>query len=151
MDMVKKDKTIRYSKKSNNVWARRVILGVIVVAIVVVMVGLAVSLFCSNERMTQRKIDEMTREYYEGYIYPSLINGSMSQSEIAEAMKRYEKWGFAPVALRQLLLYDGKKNMQEGGFVKNYCDENNTKAKIYPEAPYDKKSYRIEYEYKCEY
>ena len=149
--MVKKRKRLNYLRKGDAVWARRVVVGVIVATIVVVIVGLIASFFCNNERITQKKIDEMAREYYEGFIYPNLINGSMSQSEIAEAMKRYEKWGFAPVALRQLLLYDGKKNMQEGGFVKNYCDENNTKAKIYPEAPYDKKSYRIEYEYKCEY
>ncbi len=151
MDMVKKRKRPNYLRKGDAVLARRVVLGVIVAAIVVVIVGLVVSFFCNNERITQKKIDEMAREYYEGFVYPNLISGSMSQSEIDDVMKRYEKWGFAPVALRQLLLYDGQKNMKDGGFVKNYCDENETKMKVYPEAPYDKKSYRIEYEYKCEY
>ena len=151
MDMVKKKKLRRYGRKSDAMVARRVIIGVIIVAIAVVMVGLITSFFCNDERMTQRKIDEMTREYYEDYIYPKLINGAMSKEEINKVMERYVKWGFSPVSLRQLLLYDGRKNMEEGGFVKNYCDENETKAKIYPEAPYDKKSYRIEYMYKCEY
>lgn len=149
--MVKKRNAIRYRKKSDAVVARRVIIGVIIAVIVVVMIGLIASFFCSKEAITQKKIDEMSREYYEDYIYPNLINGSMSKEDIADVMERYEKWGFAPVSLRQLLLYDGRKNMEEGGFVKNYCDENETKMKVYPEAPYDKKSYRVEYEYKCEY
>ena len=149
--MVKKKRSRKYGRKSDAVVARRVVFGVIIATIVIVVVGLVVSFLCSNERITQRKIDEMTREYYEDYIYPNTINGAMSQDDINRVMGRYERWGFTQVSLRQLLLYDGRKNMKEGGFVKNYCDENETKAKIYPEAPYDKKSYRIEYEYKCEY
>lgn len=151
MDMVKKKRSRKYGRKSDAVVARRVVFGVIIATIVIVMMGLVVSLLCNNERITQRKIDEMTREYYEGYIYPNTINGAMSQDDINRVMGRYERWGFTQVSLRQLLLYDGRKNMEEGGFVRNYCDENETKAKIYPEAPYDKKSYRVEYEYKCEY
>ena len=149
--MVKKKRSRKYGRKSDAVVARRVVFGVIIATIVIVMMGLVVSLLCNNERITQRKIDEMTREYYEGYIYPNTINGAMSQDDINRVMGRYERWGFTQVSLRQLLLYDGRKNMEEGGFVRNYCDENETKAKIYPEAPYDKKSYRVEYEYKCEY
>ena len=151
MDMVKKKQLYRYGKKSDAVVARSVISGVIIVAIIMVVGGLIVGFFCNSERITQQKIDEMAREYYEGYIYPNLINGAMSQEEIVEVMGRYEKYGFASVSLRQLLLYDGRKNMKDGGFTKNYCDENQTKMKVYPEAPYDKKSYWIEYEYKCEY
>ncbi|MBQ3432996.1 hypothetical protein IJG22_01715 [Candidatus Saccharibacteria bacterium] len=149
--MVKKKQLHRYGRRSDAVVARRVVLWVITATIVVVIAGLIASFFCNNERMTQRKIDEMAREYYEEFVYQNLINGAMSQEEIADVMGRYEKYGFAPVSLRQLLLYDGRKNMEEGGFVKNYCDENETKVKVYPEAPYDKKSYRIEYEYRCEY
>ena len=151
MNMVKKKKVYRYGRKSDAVVARRVVLGVIIAAIVMVAVGLVSSFFCNSERMTQRKIDEMAREYYEEFVYQNLINGAMSQEEIADVMGRYEKYGFAPVPLRQLLLYDGRKNMEDGGFVTDYCDENETKMKIYPEAPYDKKSYRIEYTYKCEW
>ena len=122
--MVKKKRIRRYSRKSDAVMARRVVFGGIIMAIVMVVMGLIASFFCNNERMTQRKIDEMAREYYEDYIYPKLINGAMSQEEINKVMERYIKWGFSPVSLRQLLLYDGRKNMEEGGFVKNYCDEN---------------------------
>lgn len=153
--MVKKKSSNRrviVRKKTNDtVTVKRIIIGVIIAAIGAVIVGLMVGFFCNSERMTKMKLDEMAREYYEEYIYEDLINGAMSQADIDGVMKRYEKWGFAPVALRQLLLYDNRKNMEHGGFVKQYCDENDTSVKFYPEQPYGKKSYRIEYNYKCEW
>lgn len=60
--MVKKRKRLNYLRKGDAVWARRVVVGVIVATIVVVIVGLIASFFCNNERITQKKIDEMARE-----------------------------------------------------------------------------------------
>ena len=138
-------------KKYDITVVRRVVLWVIGLAIVVVAVSVVVSLVWNPENITKAKLDEMAKEYYEGYIYENLINGSMSQDEIDKAMERYVDWGFAPVNLRQLLLYDNQKNMKDAGFVREYCDENSTSVKFYPEAPYDKKSYRMEYKYACEW
>ena len=138
-------------KKNDNIVVRRVILTVIGVAIAVVVVGVIYSLVWSPEKATKAKLDEMAREYYEGFTYENLINGAMSQEDIEDVMDKYKVRGFAPVYLRQLLLYNNQENMKEAGFVKNYCDENLTYVKIYPEAPYDKKSYRVEYNYVCEW
>ena len=138
-------------KKNDNIVVRRVILAVIGVAIAVVVVGVIYSLVWSPEKATKAKLDEMARGYYEGFTYENLINGAMSQEDIEDVMDKYKVRGFAPVYLRQLLLYNNQENMKEAGFVKNYCDENLTYVKIYPEAPYDKKSYRVEYNYVCEW
>ena len=156
MNMVKKNtytsrKRSAMWKKNDNIVVRRVILTVIGVAIAVVVVGVIYSLVWSPEKATKAKLDEMAREYYEGFTYENLINGAMSQEEIEGVMDKYKVRGFAPVYLRQLLLYNNQENMKEAGFVKNYCDENLTYVKIYPEAPYDKKSYRVEYKYVCEW
>ena len=138
-------------KKNDNIVVRRVILAVIGVAITVVVVSVIYCLVWSTEKATKAKLDEMAREYYEGFTYENLINGAMSQDEIESVMDKYKVRGFAPVYLRQLLLYNNQENMKEAEFVKNYCDENLTYMKIYPEAPYDKKSYRVEYNYVCEW
>ena len=156
MNMVKKNTyaSRKHSvmwKKNDNIVVRRVILTVIGVAIAVVVVGVIYSLVWSPEKATKAKLDEMAREYYEGFTYENLINGAMSQEDIEDVMDKYKVRGFAPVYLRQLLLYNNQENMKEAGFVKNYCDENLTYVKIYPEAPYDKKSYRVEYNYVCEW
>lgn len=154
--MVKKNvyATRKYNvlrKKNDNIVVRRVILAVIGVAIAVVVFGVIYGLVWSPEKATKAKLDEMAREYYEGFTYENLINGAMSQDEIEDVMDKYKVRGFAPVYLRQLLLYNNQENMKEASFVKNYCDENLTYMKIYPEAPYDKKSYRVEYNYVCEW
>ena len=135
--------------KNDAVVARRVIIGVICAAIVVVMIGLIGSFFWNNQRRVETKMEEMAREYYEGFIYENLVHGAMSKEEVEKVVSRYKDRGFAAVNLRQLLLYDGKRNMESAGFIKEYCDENRTSVKFYPEEPYDKKSYRIEYTYKC--
>ncbi|MBQ6414293.1 hypothetical protein IJI28_01580 [Candidatus Saccharibacteria bacterium] len=156
MNMVKKNtytlqKRSAMRKRNDNIVVRRVVLTVIGVAVAVVVAGVIYSLVWSPEKATKAKLDEMAREYYEGFTYENLINGAMSQEEIEGVMDKYKVRGFAPVYLRQLLLYNDRENMKEAGFVKNYCDENLTYVKIYPEAPYDKKSYRVEYNYTCEW
>ncbi|MBR3116217.1 hypothetical protein IKF30_03275 [Candidatus Saccharibacteria bacterium] len=138
-------------KKYDITVVRRVVLWVIGLTIATVVVGVVVCLVWSNERVTKAKLDAMAKDYYEGYIYENLISGAMSQDEINKTMERYEGWGFAPVNLRQLLSYDEQKNGKGAEFVKNYCDENDTSVKYYPEVPYDKKSYRLEYKYVCEW
>ena len=151
MNMVKKKaKAVRRRVRKNDaVVARRVIIGVICAAIVVVLVSLVVSFLWNNQRRVEAKMEEMAREYYEGFIYENLVHGAMSKEEIEKVVGRYKERGFAKVNLRQLLLYDGKRNMESAGFIKDYCDENRTSVKFYPEEPYDKNSYRIEYTYKC--
>ena len=157
MNMVKKNTNVSRKRvslrrrESDAVVARRVIIGVICAAIVVVVVSLIGSYFWNDEKRVEAKMEEMAREYYEGFIYENLVHGAMSKDEVEKVVSRYEKRGFAAVNLRQLLLYDGKKNMESAGYIKNYCDENQTSVKFYPEEPYDKKSYRIEYKYKCEW
>lgn len=146
----KKKRTVRRVKYDNSK-IRKIMIGVVCAAMLMVVVAMICGIFFNNERMTKKKLDQMASEYYEGYIYENLIHGAMSKEEIENVMKRYVTKGFAPVNLRQLLLYDGRKNAKDAEFVKKFCDENETSVKFYPEEPYDKKAYRMEYRYGCEW
>ena len=147
-DMIKKKKK-RYS--FDNAIARRIVIVVIVLLIIIVGIALACRLWLNPERLAMNKLEEMAREYYENYTYESLARNAESDEELAELMKRYVERGFAPVNLRQLLLYDDQKNMKDGGFLREMCDENTTSVKFYPEEPFDRYSYRIEYKLDCDF
>ncbi|MBR3052407.1 hypothetical protein IKG60_02185 [Candidatus Saccharibacteria bacterium] len=131
--------------------AKRVVIVVIVVALMSVVTALVCQLFFNEEKMTKRQLEAMAAEYYEDYIYENLVHGAMSQAEIEAKMEKYVSGGFAAVNLRQLLLYDNGKNIENGGLLQEHCDANTTSAKFYPEEPFDKKSYRIEYRYDCDF
>ena len=66
-------------------------------------------------------------------------------------MEKYEKHGFSAVSLRQLLLYDNHKNEKYDGELTKYCDKDRTVIKFYPESPYEKTNYRVDYTYSCEF
>ena len=131
-----------------------VMLGVIAVAFLVVGVAVACKFFFNDKALVERRLEEMSQEYYENYVYENLVNGRMSQQEIREIMDKYITRGFAAVHLRQLLAYkggDADKGGDAGDLLKEHCDENTTSVKFYPEEPFDKKSYRIEYHYDCDF
>ena len=146
-----KTKKSRKRKPDYSVKTRKVMIIVVSALILLVVIALICGLVFNNEAETKRKLDAMANEYYEEFIYENLIHGAMAQDEIESAMSRYVEQGFSSVNLRQLLLYDNKKNVKEGEFVKRFCDENRTSVKFYPIAPFGKKDYRVEYQYKCEW
>ena len=135
----------------NTVVIRGVIVGVIVLAIVAVVVAVVGRFLLNDEKIAKDKLETYAREYYEGYVYENLINGAMGQDEINEVMSKYEVRGFAPVKMRQLLLYDGQERMAESEVLLKHCDENLTEVKYYPEEPFKKKSYRMEFQYDCDF
>ena len=130
---------------------RRVIVAVIVILVVVVGVALASVLLLNPKRLATNKIEEMAKEYYEEFTYDGLVENVGTGDELREAMEKYTTRGFASVSLRQLLLYDNQKNLKDGGFLREMCDENTTSVKFYPEEPFDRHSYRIEYKLDCDF
>ena len=121
----------------------------IIVSLSVLIIGLVISsIFLNPEAITKRKISALASEYYENYLYENLKN-SDQVPDFEKAIEGYKDYGFAHVYLRQLIYYDN--NEETIRFLKKYCDENKTAAKIYPEPPYTKKSYRIDYTYSCDF
>lgn len=140
----------RGTERNSSTVAKRIILIVIALVIVVAVTGILSAWFKDDEKTVKRQIEEMSAEYYENFIYPHLADGK-NETEIFAAFEKYKEIGFARVSLRQLLLHDARNNAEKGELIKKYCNENATSVKIYPEEPYKKESYRVDYIYACEF
>lgn len=131
--------------------AKWLIIGVILSAMTAVGIGVASKFLFKDEKVAKERMEAFAREYYENYIYENIVSELKNQEDINTIMEKYVVRGFATVYLRQLLLYDGQKNKQEGRILTRHCDENRTSVKFYPEEPFDKKSYRMEFWYDCDF
>lgn len=139
------------ARRRSNRLAKWVIIAVIGLAMIAVIVALVCSLALDNEKMVKAKMDELAKSYYEEYIYENLIDESMDEAEIAKKMELYKVKGFSPVNLRQLLIHDERRAQKEVDYIRYYCDENKTSIKFFPEEPYGRQDYRIEFRYSCEF
>lgn len=141
--------------------ARNTILVVIVLAMLTVILFTIYNLIATPEFLVKREIDSITRDYYENYFYPQILeNNSLSPEEsnltviepvMSEALKRYAEHGFARLSLRQLTLFDDRRHGASQRYLSEYCNLDQTLIKIYPEPPFGSKNYRIDYTYSCEF
>ena len=133
--------------------AQKVILGVIAIASITVIVASISIVFLKDQNRTEALINRMATDYYENYFYPNFSSskGFKSIKDLDSAMAKYREYGFSPVKLRQLLLYDNRKNDQYRKDVTKYCDEEATSVKFYIDPPYEKNSYHYDITYSCNY
>ena len=133
---------------------QKVILGVIGVAILAVLVAL-LSMFMSDpERSIKSKIDTMASDYYENYLYKNLAESGIyinDKEGLKKTLAEYSETGLSSITLRQFLLYDNRKYGADAEFLTKYCNENKTYVKFFPEPPYEKNSYRAEFNYSCNF
>ena len=124
-------------------FSKNSILTVIAFATLMV-VGFAIfNLIATPEFLVKNRIKKITSDYYENYFYDSVPDH--------EALDIYKDTGLAKVSLRQLLLYSDKKHATSLEFFEKYCDLENTYIKIYPESPYDRQNYHVDYAYSCNF
>lgn len=116
-----------------------------VIAFVTLMVvGFAIfNLIATPEFLVKNRIKKITSDYYENYFYDSVPDH--------EALDIYKDTGLAKVSLRQLLLYSDKKHATSLELFEKYCDLESTYIKIYPESPYDRQNYHVDYAYSCNF
>ena len=143
----KLDRYIKRSKKNFHLTARKMTLAIIITAVAIVGIVLLLCLFLNPEAQTKRKIEEMAHDYYETYYYKNFKNTTSGASDF----EKYAEKGFPKVTLRQLLLFDGGRYKDLTESLTGYCDENTTTIQIFPEEPYNKQNYRIEYNYSCNF
>lgn len=128
--------------------ARKTIIIIIVLSMAVVILGAAAATFMTNESRVKSKVSDLASDYYENYFYTNLIS-SPKFKDLNSTMEKYQEHGFSTISLNELLLYDNQKNAKFSDYLTEYCDENKTFIKFYPDPPYDRKSYHIQFSYAC--
>ena len=139
------------TRKKRFTTPQKVVLVIIILSMITVIVSAVCIFLFKPENTVKAKISELSADYYENYLYPSFNFEGLSSEELSDFMKKYETNGLTAVPLRQLLLYDHQKNADAAPLLKKYCDEDATLIRVYPEPPYSKTSYHIDYIYACEF
>ena len=131
----------------------KIMLGVIAMAFIVVVVAVVCAFLFTTERMVKARLDGIARDYYENYFYEKMVS-SDKYAEIDDmdaAMAKYVETGFARVELRQMVLGNAKTSEGDVDYVLRHCDENTTAVVFYPESPYGRESYHMEFTYDCDF
>ncbi len=156
--MIKSKKSSKHSTKihtsknrpvraTSHTFAKPLVIVIIVIAIAVVLISLFCTFFFSPERQVKDTISRLTSEYYENYFYEKYTSAAYDTQNV----QKYTERGFSPIYLRQILLYDDQKNEEYQDFITEYCNADKTYVVIYPEPPFDKKSYHLEISYACNF
>ncbi len=134
--------------------AKPIILAVIGLAGLMVIMATFSAFYFTPEKVVKNEIESIVKEYYENAIYENIIKSdsiASGKKSLSDVMKLYSEKGFSRIFLRQLLLVNSEKHQNAISIIKKYCDENLTSIVIYPDAPYGKSDYHIEYEYSCKF
>ena len=137
--------------------SRNTILVVIALAMLSMLLFVIYNLIATPEYLIKKQIDSLSRDYYENYIYATTLNNNSindnseeSKEKITKIFNRYIDEGFQITSLRELLLHSGQDASLEDTLA-NYCNLDHTTIKIYPEAPFSRTDYRIDYNYSCQF
>ena len=131
--------------------ARKFMLFLIPFAILIMaFVFIYIAIF-NPERQVPAKFEALATNYYENIFYENLQNSPNYPGDAAEALQKYTETGLATVTLQQLIHYNQISDTDEAKYLLKYCDDKTTKVKFYPEAPFEKTSYRTEYTYNCNF
>lgn len=139
------------SSRRVHTYARRTILTVILLAMITVVFGLFAAILNTPERVITRSIENLVQDYYENYFYDTVGLHSGPTANRTEILAGYEKTGFASVTLRQLLYFDDERHLDQRSSLEAYCDLSTTSVRIYPEPPYGRTDYRVDYRYDCNF
>ncbi len=129
---------------------KRIILVVITFAMLVVLTGTIDCYSIKPKPAIEASLSEIATDYYENDFYSTILEIDTSTQPLSEILERYTKVGFSEFYLRQLLIYTGNNHTEATAILEKHCDKNRTYARFYPEPPYGRKNYRVEYVYSCD-
>lgn len=129
------DKAYRFSK--NTVLT-------VIAFVMLVMIGFTIfNIIATPEFLVKHKIKSIADDYYQNYFYDSVPE--------KEGLSYYTETGLSRLSLRQLLLYSDRKYSDTADWFINYCNLDKTNLKFYPEEPYSRTSYHVDYSYSCKF
>lgn len=122
----------------------------IILCLVLVFGNVAVRIIFDPERAAKRELEHISRDYYENYYY-DIFTENTPEDELAIALQSYADYGFPPVYLRQLLLFDdGRHEASRSYFTGQYfCNTNHTSVIYLPRPPYGATDYEMKFSYDC--
>ena len=146
-------KSYRHNQQRRNrlPWLRNLILIIILAATATIVTVIIMANISKPENQITSRISALASDYYESTFYENLISSDNYSGNPADALSKYTDYGLSPITLRQLLLNDQVKTAEDANYLLEYCDENRTSVKFYPESPYSRTDYHVEYTYSCEY
>ena len=133
--------------------SRKITVAGIIVTIILVVGSVVIFAFFSPEKVAKRKTEFLVRDYYENYFYEKFISEKSDSETLDELFDSYATTGFGPVSLKNLFLFDNGRDAEYAKYFRESdfrCDEDKTSAIIYPEKPFGRSDYRIEYNFSCE-
>lgn len=131
----KSDRSYRFSKNT---------ILTVISFLMLTMIGFTIFNFITTpEFLVKHKIQNIADDYYQNYFYDSIPE--------KEGLSHYTETGLSRISLRQLLLYSDRKYDDTTNWFKKYCDLDKTNLKFYPEEPYNRTNYHVEYSYSCKF
>lgn len=133
--------------------AKRIILIIIALASLTVIIATVLSFLLTKEFRIKSQITHLATDYYENYFYTNLTNSTEYQNNPNKlsVMEKYHTYGLARTTLNNLLLYDNERNASYSDYLSENCDLSSTYVRIFPDPPYEKNSYHIDYYYSCDF
>lgn len=129
--------------------SRRIILATIIIVVCLVAAVTICSFFLNPEKLVPQKFESLARYYYEDTFYEEMINSDNYSGDPEKALSEYKETGLAPVTLRGIYLMN--KENGDARYLLNYCDGEETVLRFFPEPPYARDSYRVDYSYSCNF
>ena len=127
--------------------ARLSILTVIILASMTVILALLINSFTDPEKIIIKRIDTIVSDYYENYFYENVAK--QSTKPLAEVLSIYKDAGFSPVSLKQILLSKDLSHTDTDKILSTYCDTEDTFIQFFPDPPFGRTDYHVDYRYSC--
>lgn len=130
-------------------WREVALISFIVLATSCIGVTLAADAAFDPARDAEQALLDLVDDYYVEFLYPSTLNYDFSNPEAT--LSDFQYAGFATIHLRQLLLYKDNSAKVVKNFDNDYyrCNRNDSTIRIFPQAPWGPRDYRVEYNLKC--
>ena len=137
-------------RKDINNFARKYLLILIPCLAIIIALAIACTFIFSPERQSKSELEALARNYYENIFYQNMLDSNEYSGDPAKSLEKYKDSGLTSVSLRQLILLNEDKNVSTN-YVLEYCDQKQTSVEFYPEPPFERTSYHVEYTYSCNF
>lgn len=140
-----------HSSRNRSLPIKNIVLTIIILVTITIGVAIAATFLLQPERLVKQKVESIAANYYENVIYESMINSDQYSGNPADALEKYTVRGMTPITLRQILLLDEAISTDDDKYLRAQCDVNATSVRFFPDSPFSRTDYHVEYTYACNF